>query len=790
VTYQTYRDAASIAQFGPIEGTANVDTADVADPAAWAAKFLQDHAWPIAQASADGFELVKATGEAWDELDIGKTARLAVTRDGFPAVFPIETLRYEQLFGETPEKVRAELNRPLPRFSEALAKARETAQRAYGAGRSNTKALKENEHFQHMSKETKEGMEDCFGVIGVKLDPVTHEPLRDAQGNYIWAGPGDAAAEIWGHFHRTAWQTLIANVVKDGQGNVLSIGQVSTSADGKVFIDAINDQRTGTAKVRADRIKIDSTSGSSFSIDSDGAMTFNAENAIAAINAATAEINAEKIALNSAGTITLASKLGINASGLLRVDGGAEISGALFADSDLYVGNDLYIESGHTIQFSDGLDYVDYYPRDLRFGWGSNGFVKSVLSSSATEIAVGMEAAFDSSNVYTLSFKENTQHNYNTANLTHYHDITATEGTGSNAGKILFTLGAPRSTEGTTNFNIAATQFYINGVAAARDSIQAVLNGTSSKPTSGTSAGSATEGWYYQALTSYSGPESYTRKYGGYVYVPKYTVTKGSWSNGDITFTRETTTGTPSTSQSVSLSLSAVQMVSSDPNKWTVTAYDGNRNTGESVEVDATSRYEAGRTKGETDGAASVTLSQGTPSGGKVRVSASNGEYEDVDWRTANLISKITLDSSDTGTDVQKTANVRYNNGDSTTGVSVTVDASAVYAAGQAASTFDITKLTINLGNDYDATAQVPSKTTERQNNRVLVSGKIGVWYDGVYIGELRTFSISVGYGTPYINNPAAGYVRGAATINGDTITGNSIKLTESQISNWGGPIK
>lgn len=58
------------------------------------------------------------------------------------------------------------------------------------------------------------------------------------------------------------------------------------------------------------------------------------------------------------------------------------------------------------------------------------------------------------------------QDNSGAFSLNHYHDITATEGTGSNAGKILFTLGAPRSTEGTTNFNIAATQFYIDTLAA------------------------------------------------------------------------------------------------------------------------------------------------------------------------------------------------------------------------------------------------------------------------------------------------------------------------------------
>lgn len=54
-------------------------------------------------------------------------------------------------------------------------------------------------------------------------------------------------------------------------------------------------------------------------------------------------------------------------------------------------------------------------------------------------------------------------------NLDHYHSISASEGTGANAGRILITLGAPQVSEGSANFNIAATQFYQDGVAAARD---------------------------------------------------------------------------------------------------------------------------------------------------------------------------------------------------------------------------------------------------------------------------------------------------------------------------------
>jgi hypothetical protein len=53
-------------------------------------------------------------------------------------------------------------------------------------------------------------------------------------------------------------------------------------------------------------------------------------------------------------------------------------------------------------------------------------------------------------------------------NLSHYHKITVAEGTGDLAGKMVVTLGAAQATEGSANFNIADTQVYRDGVAAAR----------------------------------------------------------------------------------------------------------------------------------------------------------------------------------------------------------------------------------------------------------------------------------------------------------------------------------
>lgn len=312
VEYRTYNDADSQALYGPVEISAAVDSADVPDPDAWAAQFLREHALPIAQASAEGWEIVKATGEPWDQMDLGKRCRLAAKRAGFPAEFPIEVIKFDNLFGDDPDRVHIDMNRKLPRFSERLAKVRETAERAYGAARGAGARIKKNEevdaHYQRIVKSNKEGMEDCFGVIGVKLDPDTHEPMRDAAGNYIWADAEDAAAEIWGHFHRTAWETLIANVVKDGEGNVLSIAQVSTSADGKFFVDAINANGTGTAQINANRVHIQSTSGSGIELDNNGNISLNAGETVNRINGQSGSgavyLNAAMIHLNGSAIVS------------------------------------------------------------------------------------------------------------------------------------------------------------------------------------------------------------------------------------------------------------------------------------------------------------------------------------------------------------------------------------------------------------------------------------------------------------------------------------------------------
>jgi len=349
-------------------------------------------------------------------------------------------------------------------------------------------------------------------------------------------------------------------------------------------------------------------------------------------------------------------------------------------------------------------------------------------------------------------------------------------------GQIGFNYTTLDGTSGTVNFSIADTQFYKDGVSAAWDDASsktvapsAAAENTEVKsfifkaPTTTTAQdGTATRAQTDFTFTLSKGTPSASGGYASVSYGGRavgriaigdwytagetagknaVTINKGAWNAGKIDFTKSE--GTAST-KSVSLSVTATQKVSTDPNKWAITIKDGNADTGASTEVDASSRYTAGKN--------SVTISNSD-------IVREDDDYYNPSTHNTTIYIEATASNGAQGTQ------------------SFTVSGADAYAAGKAASTFDISKLSINLGSDYDATAQTPTKTADR------ISGKIGIWYDGTYIGELRTFSFSIDHGTPYIGNPAAGYVRGAVSINGETITGNSVKLTESRISGWGGPI-
>lgn len=135
----TYNDTASQAEYGVIEGTADIDTADVPDVAAWVAAFFQEHAAPQRQTSADGYEVVKTTGEPFDQFDLGKRCRIpALQVEG-----PVESIRFENLLSD-PDKARLDLNQKQQSATGRLHSLKEQARAAAASARSAGYAAKKN----------------------------------------------------------------------------------------------------------------------------------------------------------------------------------------------------------------------------------------------------------------------------------------------------------------------------------------------------------------------------------------------------------------------------------------------------------------------------------------------------------------------------------------------------------------------------------------------------------------------------------------------------------------------
>lgn len=591
---RTYDNAEAQAVYGIIQRTADIDTHDniagqsFPEADAWAQRFLAEHASPAVQLQIDGDEYSVQTGDSLDETKLGHLCAVPLPEYGQDFSLRIVSIRYPSALSD-PRHVTASLSTQLPKFSSSIASLKKaeaaTAKAARSAARSAAKA-KELKQWSMVVTDQQLAL-DGTGIMELYESGIS----MDAHGGVKIYSLMQGFQSLYGGIE-VANDHITAEVTRATEAEGVLSGRITTEA-GKIglVVEQVNGQNkikaasivaeindsASSVKIDADHIAIQATSGSGLTIDANGNISLNANEAVTTINSATVNIDADVIDINGLVPVLNAeyvrtdilesttSDIGvIYTAGLFVNDSsGSVIAPTLSASGTLRIGSSSGQGSETGSLYFQG---TQYYQRTMRLGTSSPYiFAGKVLSDNNTDVS-----------------------------LNHYHDITATEGTGADEGKVFFESGAVRSTPGTADFNIAATAFYNNGVAAA-----------------------------------------------------------------------------------------------------------------------------------EAAGIASVTLSQAAPSNGVVRVSASNGQYEDVDWRTADLISKITLSSSDTGTDVQKTANVRYNNGDSTTGVSVTIDASAVYAAGQASATPSGSDIWIGVtGSPGSYYSSRPADTSGSS------SKSIGIYYD------------------------------------------------------------
>ena len=459
------------------------------------------------------------------------------------------------------ESTGNEKREPLP---ELRRKEYQTARSSYGYYRAQQQEI--DEHYRHLTETTDRGMAEAFGIIGVKLGP-DGMPLKDANGNYIWDDSG-TGGEIWGHLNRDAWSTQIMHHIKDENGNILSLAEVYTDAYGNAIINAINNDNTGTATIKANRIKLITTHTGSggetvyhgLAIDTDGSMYFDATGAVFEINASTATINASHIKLNATDTITLNALLGIEANTQqLRVIG------------DLYVDNTVWATDISALSSIHSDITIDAPTIEGGYGRFQNLYCKSTFDQYG-ELTGGEDVS--------AAFKD-MQFIVDPQNSGHF----------ILQGK---TLANPNTWVNVTNFNIAATQFFQDSVAArTAHSISRI------------DLGSGDTGQSTQTVTVYSTDDHEedvrVTVDASAVYTAgqnDVTIIKGTWGNGITDGTRKVeftkSAGTQYTENVVLSAGNESWGTGANANQVTVPILDNGSNTGLSVVVDATDRYNAG----------------------------------------------------------------------------------------------------------------------------------------------------------------------------------------------------
>ena len=199
-------NAGAIAQntWGIVTKTASIDTNDtLSNPTwpeadAWAAAFFALHAQPSVQVQVEGEDLARQTGDTWDEAALGRMMRVPLPDYNTTVTARAVQVDYPDPYGQ-PERVTVSLANTLPQFTEQIRIVEKTANSAYGrAGAAAAKAEEADEKADEVIyrtdfTKTDRGIGMLAQAIGVKIDPQTHLPVYDeVTGQYAFEGNNGA----------------------------------------------------------------------------------------------------------------------------------------------------------------------------------------------------------------------------------------------------------------------------------------------------------------------------------------------------------------------------------------------------------------------------------------------------------------------------------------------------------------------------------------------------------------------------------------------------------------------
>ena len=517
---RTYNNTEAQSLWGIVVKTADIDTGDdvasqeFAEADAWAQKFLNQRAAPTVQIQIDGEELYYMTGDTWDEFSIGKMCQVALPAYGHSFLERVVSVTYPELL-KNPSRVTVSLANTLPRFSENIASAQKAAASAGASARGAARGAASAKELTTWSQHVKyygealdgtgvltlyesgidmdaaggvkifslvEGVQSLYADFVVNANGITSLVQKTGvnslgQNETLYSKVTQNAESITSLVTKTGVNSLGQNETLYSQiqqtatditslvnkTGVNSLGQNETlyskvtqnaesitSVVQKTGVNSLGQNETLYSKISQESGRIDlvvSGSGQQASIRIDSIVDgINDSGSSVTINASKIYLNGQAIA-NSISAVSGEVndlKTGVTKATLINADSvvADNLAGGTVSGSSVSIGSGTSGGSG-TLYYRGS----QYYRQGVTLGGTGSIAEGHFLGDSST-----------------------------TMNLDHYHKIVATEGTGADAGKIIITLTEPVATSDTTNsktnFNIAATTAYQNGVLAARNAVK------------------------------------------------------------------------------------------------------------------------------------------------------------------------------------------------------------------------------------------------------------------------------------------------------------------------------
>ncbi len=754
-----------------IEKAITIDADEIADPAAFAAQFMQDHAEPGVQIAVEGYEFARQTGDRLDAYELGDLARCIVDDLG-PLRERIVALNYPDLIG-APESVSAELANNLPKFSESLTTASKTAAAAARSARANAKAVEKQEkeitHWSQIVTYHGEAL-DGSGVTAMYESGID----MDATGGVKIYSLEEGMQALY-----SAIRVNASSIDMESQRILMVAKQAGTGAE---MFDPTHSYQIGD-RVGYNGKMYEFTAAHSGTEENPLPWDPTHVQEVASLQDQIADnagdiydITQSAIMQNASSITGVVGKFEIDSQGNLVVkDGGAfklkknNVEYGLYSEDNLTAGlvvgliNNQQTGEGVTVArisadkiILDGtttattldarLANVDDLFTNTGYAGtinvhslntvsknGSAGTVTGDIITANTQLSIGTGTNGGSGNLYyrgeqyykrALTLGPSNGYiaegyflgNSNTAlSINHSHALAITELTGDDAGKIQVTLGAAvseSSSERIKNFKIADTAYYKSRVGISNLSVTGGTDQGSQQDYSDSSAQVVTvvaDGYYIVAADAKDGTHEYKKFHVPAGSAVTVNVVGPTWDGSTATYSRKVTFS-PSSGSGSSAEMTLTLSAYASNFNW----HDTGTNAGKYT-YDVTGNVNDGSGVKLTRTVSGLTL---TPTDainyGKTLVSP-----------TSASISNITANSS-TGL-ATATLTVKYTG--NTTGVPITgVDVSSIYQAGKNSGTeadeYDVVfDITMSDGGSYSAVKRIPVDCVDVYNKGVEDSG-------------------------------------------------------------------